>query len=235
MIIFTRVINKIKYIYCRRSSESYINYLRTKGITIGKGTYVQSPLNTEIDETRPSLVTIGENCFINKYFEIHTHDWVTHIFLHSGRQFVNSSGRVKIGNNVAFGRHVMILKGVTIGDNCFVGANSVVSKDIPANSIAVGSPAKVVMSLEDYYQKRLNSCEEEAFDYARSIEERFGRKPIPGDFWEEFHLFVSGNEVNRYPEIPIKRQLGPIYDRYLKGHKAKYDSFEAFLRAAGIK
>lgn len=232
--MFERIKNKIKYIYNHRSSDSYINYLRSKGIAIGEGTYIQAPFDTEIDETRPSLVTIGKNCFINNFFEIHTHDWVTHVFLHSGRDFVNSSGRVTIGNNVAFGRHVMVLKGVNIGDNCFIGANSVVSKDIPTNSIAVGCPAKVVMSLEDYYQKRLMLCEEEAFDYARSIKERYGRRPVPADFWEEFHLFVSGNEVENYPEIPIKRQLGPIYDRYIKDHKAKYSSFEEFLKAAGL-
>lgn len=77
---------------------------------------------------------------------------------------------------------MIVLKGVTIGDNCFIGANSVVSRDIPANSIAVGSPAKVIMSLEDYYQKRLSVCEAEAIDYARSIRERFGRMPVAADF-----------------------------------------------------
>lgn len=48
----------------------------------------------------------------------------------------------------------MILKGVTIGDNVFICANSVVSRDIPSNSIAVGSPAHVVHTLDDYYKRR---------------------------------------------------------------------------------
>jgi hypothetical protein len=163
-----------------------------------------------------------------------THDWVSHIFLNLNLELINSSGRVVIGNNVAFGRHVTVLKGVTIGDNCFIGANSVVTKDIPANSIAVGQPAKVIMSLDEYYQKRLGYREEEAFDYARSICERFGRRPIPEDFWEEFPLFVSGNEVDNYPLIPIKRQLGPTYEKFKANHIAKYRSFNEFLFAAGI-
>lgn len=234
-MIIKRIIAKLQYYYVRRSSASYIDYLRSKGIAIGEGTYIQDPLHTEIDDTRPSLISIGKDCFFNSYVELHSHDWVTHVFLRSNRDFVNSSGRIRIGNNVAFGRHVMILKGVTIGDNCFIGANSTVVKDIPANSIAVGSPAKVVMSLEEYYQKRLTVCEEEALDYARSIQERFCRKPVPADFWEEFPLFVSGDEVGKYPEIPIRRQLGPAYHKYLSSHKAKYNSFEAFLDAAGIK
>ena len=234
-MIINRIIAKLRYFYVRRSSASYIEYLRKKGILIGEGTYFQDPLHTEIDDTRPSLVTIGKDCFFNSFVEFHSHDWVTHVFLRTDRDFVNSSGRITIGNNVAFGRHVMVLKGVTIGDNCFIGANSTVTKDIPANSIAVGSPAKVVMSLEDYYQKRLKVCESEALDYARSIQERFHRKPVPTDFWEEFPLFVSGDEVEKYPGIPIRRQLGPAYQKYVSSHKAKFSSFGAFLDEAGIK
>ena len=75
---------KLKELYVRRSSDSYIAFLRDKGIKIGEGTYIQSPKTTEIDDTRPSLITIGRNCFINKHFEIHSHDWSTHVFLYSG-------------------------------------------------------------------------------------------------------------------------------------------------------
>ena len=53
---------------------------------------------------------------------------------------------IKIGENVWIGMNSRICKGVTIGDNCVIGANSVVTKDIPANSIAVGNPARVVKS-----------------------------------------------------------------------------------------
>ncbi len=51
---------------------------------------------------------------------------------------------VKIGENCWIGRNVSIMKGVTIGDNSVVAANSVVTKDVPANCIAAGNPAKVV-------------------------------------------------------------------------------------------
>lgn len=229
-----RVISKIKELRIRRSSSSYADYLRKCGITVGEGTYFQDPKYTEIDTTRPSLVTIGKNCFFNKYVEFHTHDWVSHVFLHSGREMINSSGPISIGDNVAFGRHVTVLKNVTIGDNCFIAAHSLVTKSIPANSVAAGIPAKVIMTLEEYYQKRLAVREEEAFAYARSIIDRFERIPAPADFREEFPLFVSGDEVDSYPEIPIKFQLGPSYERYVREHKAKYDSLQSFLKAAGI-
>ena len=55
---------------------------------------------------------------------------------------------VSIGNNVWIGGSVTILPGVTIGDNVTIGAGSVVAKDIPSNSIAVGNPCKVIKKLE---------------------------------------------------------------------------------------
>lgn len=55
-----------------------------------------------------------------------------------------SSKPVNIKNNVWIGELVSILPGVTIGENSIIGANSVVTKNIPANCIAVGNPAKVI-------------------------------------------------------------------------------------------
>ena len=54
---------------------------------------------------------------------------------------------VTIGNNVWIGAQACILPGVTIGDNTVIGAGSVVTKDIPANSLAVGNPCKVIRSI----------------------------------------------------------------------------------------
>lgn len=228
-----RIINRVKRIYYYSTPERFCKYLSMGGVQIGTGNHID-PKSFHIDLTRPSLITIGNNCYFNRNATILTHDWVTNVFLNSNRKFLNSSGRVTIGDNVSFGENVTILKGVTIGDNCFIGAGSIVSKDIPANSIAVGAPCKVIMTLEDYYQKRLVISEEEALDYARSIKERYHRKPLPTDFWEEFIWFVSGDEVDKYPEIPIHRQLGSSFEKYKSSHKAKYSSFEDFLKAAGI-
>ena len=51
---------------------------------------------------------------------------------------------IKIGNNVWIGEGVIIMPGVTIGNGCVIGAHSIVSKSIPNNSLAVGTPAKVI-------------------------------------------------------------------------------------------
>lgn len=62
-------------------------------------------------------------------------------------------GRVTIGNKVFIGANSIILPNVSIGDNVIIGAGSIVSRDIPDNSVAVGNPAKVVASTEDYIRK----------------------------------------------------------------------------------
>lgn len=55
---------------------------------------------------------------------------------------------VRIEDNVWLGYGVIVMKGVTIGENSIIGMNSIVTKDIPANSIAVGSPAKVIKRIK---------------------------------------------------------------------------------------
>lgn len=59
-----------------------------------------------------------------------------------------SSRPVRIGNNVWLGEQVCILPGVSIGDGAIVGASSVVTRDVPANSIAVGNPARVIRKFD---------------------------------------------------------------------------------------
>ena len=54
---------------------------------------------------------------------------------------------ITVGNNVWIGAQVCVLPGVTIGDNCVIGAGSVVTRDIPANSVAVGNPCRVIRQL----------------------------------------------------------------------------------------
>lgn len=54
---------------------------------------------------------------------------------------------ITIGNNVWIGAQVCVMPGVTIGDNCVIGGGSVVTKDIPANSLAVGNPCRVIREI----------------------------------------------------------------------------------------
>lgn len=55
---------------------------------------------------------------------------------------------IEVGNNVWIGGNVVVLPGVKIGDNCVIGAGSIVNKDIPSNCVAVGNPCRVIKELK---------------------------------------------------------------------------------------
>jgi len=207
--------------------------LRRVGIEIGDNNLFHGRLrNYTIDLTRPSLVTMGSNISFNDGFALFTHGGGTHVLTNYYKDFIPSSGKVTLGNNIAFGRNVTILKGVSIGDNCIIGNGSVITKSIPSNSVAAGVPAKVYCTLDEYYEKRKALCIEEALEYAKSIKDRFGRKPKIKDFWEEFPLFLNGDE--NVPDLPIRRQLGSAYEEYKKTHRAIFNGFEDFLKRAKL-
>lgn len=105
-------------------------------------------------------IVIGENCgfsgtVIGAFTEINIGDnvrcgantLITDGDWHSNDPRVGSSSPVKIGDNVWLGLNVVVLKGVSIGKNSLIGANSTVVKDIPPDVIAGGNPCKVLKSL----------------------------------------------------------------------------------------
>ena len=110
--------------------------------TIGARTFVNFGL-VILDVAR---VSIGDDGQIGPYVQLLT---ATHP-LEPGprRDKWESAEPITIGNNVWLGGGAIVCPGVTIGDNTIVGAGSVVTGNLPANVLAVGSPARVVRSLE---------------------------------------------------------------------------------------
>lgn len=230
--LIIRLFNAAYYRIAKRNARLFEKYLRYKGIKIGNNCYWGKMNTISIDFSRPSLVEIGDNVRINYGFTLMTHDGSNMVLRRVYKDFVSSSGHVKIGNNVYFGRWCTVLKGVTIGDNCIIGYGSIVTRDIPSNSVAIGRPAKVICTLDEYYQKRKQRHVEEAFEYARSIKERFGRRPVITDFWEEFPLFLKGSDD--VSGLPIREQYRESYPYYRENNKPVFDGFEDFLREAGV-
>lgn len=228
--------NLFEYLFACRNSKSMIAYLRKRGITIGENCVIRYPKTCRIDTTRPSLITIGNNVDMNRNFQILTHDYSSHVFKNYYGEFLNSSGEVIIGNNIYFGTDVIILKGVTIGDNCIIAAGSLVTKNIPNNSVAAGVPCKVISSLDDYFIKRKEECVNEALLYAKKIYEKYKRKPVVDDFSEEFIHFIDRENMNNYPNINPEIQLGKSnMKKWLNNHQRTFNNFEDFLIAAGIE
>ena len=92
-----------------------------------------------------AYVTIGDDAFIGPNVSIYTACHSTNPVERNSRQ--EWAKPVSIGNNCWIGGSVTILPGVTIGDNCTIGAGSVVTRNIPANSIAIGNPCRVIKTL----------------------------------------------------------------------------------------
>lgn len=112
-----------------------------RNISIGDGSYVNFNF-TVLDE---APVHIGRNAFIGPNVSIYT---ACHPLNPEERNSgIEWSRSVTIGDNVWIGGSTTILPGVTIGDNVTIGAGSVVVKDIPADCVAVGNPAKVIRHL----------------------------------------------------------------------------------------
>ena len=230
-----RIVDKLVRLWNMRNRNVYVKYLRKQGFKIGRNVFIRDPKSFVIDGTRRASISIGDNVYFNHNTSIIAHDEVAKVFRIKFNDWLPSNGRIIIGDNIVFARNVTILKGVSIGDNCIIGFGSVVTKDIPANSVAVGSPAKVICSIDEYYHKRQQQSLGESFEYARSIQERFNRRPNYSDFKESFVFFVSGSQMDQYPDLPYKHQLGPLYNHYKANHKAIFNSFEDFLKAAGIE
>lgn len=89
---------------------------------------------------------LGDFCTVAAGVQIYTHDNVKET-LSSGK-FPIERTPVQIGSNVYIAPNAVIVKGIKIGNFTVIGANSLVNKDIPSHSIAIGQPAKVVGKIE---------------------------------------------------------------------------------------
>jgi acetyltransferase-like isoleucine patch superfamily enzyme len=114
-------------------------------VRIGGGTF----LNRNVMLAAMELVEIGEHCmFANGCFVTDANHRFDDPALPVPWQGFTTKGPTRIGGNVWCGANVVITSGVTIGERCVIGANSVVTTDLPPFSIAAGAPAKVLRAIE---------------------------------------------------------------------------------------
>ena len=114
-------------------------------VRIGGGTF----LNLGVQVAAQELVEIGEHCmFANGCFVTDANHRFSDPELPVPWQGFTSKGPTRVGANVWCGANVVVTSGVTIGERCVIGANSVVTEDVPAFSIAAGAPARVLRRIE---------------------------------------------------------------------------------------
>lgn len=91
-------------------------------------------------------ITLGHNVFVGPYCGFYT---ANHPLDYKRRNAgLEKALPIKIGDNCWFGANVSVMPGVTIGNGCVIAAGSVVTKDIPDNSLAAGVPAKVIKKID---------------------------------------------------------------------------------------
>ncbi|GAA3314757.1 DapH/DapD/GlmU-related protein [Ectobacillus funiculus] len=119
----------------------------------------------DFNRTRPSEVEIGNNVLIGPNVTIDAGTHPIHPELRRKSAQYNLS--VVIEDNVWIGAGAIILPGVRIGENTVIGAGSVVTKDIPSNVVAIGSPCRVMREINEhdmkYYYKDMKIEEEDLF------------------------------------------------------------------------
>ena len=104
--------------------------------------------------SEPYLIEIGDNVRITSGVKFCTHDGGLWVLRHNGMlENADYFGRIKIEDNVHIGWDTIIMPGVTIGHDSIIGVGGVVTRNIPPRSVAVGVPARVIESIDDYYEK----------------------------------------------------------------------------------
>jgi acetyltransferase-like isoleucine patch superfamily enzyme len=108
-------------------------YRRLFGLDLAPS--VRMSLSAKLDLTFPKGIHIGDHSYVAFGARVLSHDMARGLYLHT-----------RIGRNCFIGGHALILPGVVIGDGCVIGAGSVVTKDVPARSVAAGNPARILRS-----------------------------------------------------------------------------------------
>tara|TARA_R110002020_G_C16134473_1_gene761415 strand:- start:112 stop:915 length:804 start_codon:yes stop_codon:yes gene_type:complete len=205
-----------------------------EGVEIGRGGCNGPNSNVYIG----SNVGIFERTIINPSDEVHIGDnvgiggevmiWTHGAWLDVMQGFPADFGPVKIGNNVWLPARSIVLPNVEIGDNTVIGIGSIVNKNIPAGSLAAGSPCKVLK--ENYYPRQLNEDEK--------------KKIIWGilEGWYKLHEMKGINAKAKYIDGQIILMQGndqTIYDvnkKTITGYQNNVsEDLRDYLRRSGIK
>lgn len=163
------------YVWLKRDN---IALARLMGVKIGTDCVILND-PTNIFSTEPWLVTIGNHVEICSGVEFNTHDgamWVARGLYPEKYKNVDRFLPIRVGDNVMIGSNVFILPGVTIGSNVVIGAGSIVTKNVPDNSVFAGAPAKKISTYDEhlskidddlYFTKEMNPNEKK--DYIKKI------------------------------------------------------------------
>ena len=177
-------------------------------------------------------VTIGDDVGIGGEVMIWTHG----AWLDVMQGFPADFGPVNIGNNVWLPARSIVLPNVSIGDNTVIGIGSIINKDIPAGSLAAGSPCKVIK--ENYYPKKLNK--EEKFKIIDNILKEwkilieYKNKEIPNISYNKDKELLILNQLHENHDSNVT--IFNLKKRTIEGYENDIsEDLRDYLRRRGIK
>ena len=145
---------RIKDIYkgIRNKIRGSLAVAKENGMVVEEGVTVMGDVNFG---SEPYLITLHKNCRITNGVIFITHDGATWAFRNTWEEYshVIKYGRIEIGEETFIGARSVILPGVKIGRNCVVAAGSVVTTEIPDETVVAGVPAKRICSTREYAEK----------------------------------------------------------------------------------
>jgi maltose O-acetyltransferase len=156
--------SRLRDVLTRLRGEHPLSWYLKEGLVVGER--VNLLAGFRFDPGQSWLIELGDDVTFAPDVHVIAHDASTYIGLGYAR-----IARVRIGNRVFIGARSTILPGARIGDDCVIGAGSVVTGEIPSGSVAAGNPARVVGTTEDYLARQRSTAEARGiYDRAWSVE-----------------------------------------------------------------
>ena len=143
------------FLYIVRFRGDNVAFLRFLGVRIGNHCQISTSIHNF--GTEPWLVEVGNDVSITDGVIFLTHDGSSRLFRKKfpdmNVKYGNRFGPIQIHDNCFIGFNTIILPGISIGPDSIVGTGSVVTKNIPAGSVAAGNPARVICTLAEYIER----------------------------------------------------------------------------------
>lgn len=155
MHLLYRIIIKINTLWKLLYHKAYIEICKKRGLKMGKDVIL---IDTPDFGSEPYLIEIGDKTKITAGCRFINHDGAMYV-IRSMEKFADARnfGRIKIGKNCFVGNNCTFLPGSQMGDNCILGAGSVLNSSMPSNTVYAGIPAKFICTIEEYGNKALKN------------------------------------------------------------------------------
>ena len=147
----------IKKILKKPDNDDEVSVARSLGVRIGENCSINDNAR-RVFSMEPYLVTLGNRVTVAPEVRFVPHDGAISV-LRTEEEYKNKDlfAPIVIGDNVFIGIGTIIMPGVKVGSNVIIGARSLVTKDIPSDTVACGNPAKAVCSIQTFKENLVDS------------------------------------------------------------------------------